>query len=198
MRYLETPTIIKVWRSVAQPLCRAIAPAWPVALSVALLFPVGSPARAQEIEINVTFDQYFDRVLPSPALTITHYDMHVYFSPNGDVVHSERKYVGRGLISRIDESFHIGRRDKLEWLKVDNDTLMNVFEYKSFQSNSRQVAQRNLPCANRLRAKSWLFRLSVHVSADGRPSRCSGGSGRSPFVRHRSTVVMSGRAEARD
>jgi hypothetical protein len=133
MRYLETPTIIKVWRSVAQPLCRAIAPAWPVALSVALLFPVGSPARAQEIEINVTFDQYFDRVLPSPALTITHYDMHVYFSPNSDVVHSERKYVGRGLISRIDESFHIGRRDKLEWLKVDNDTLMNVFEYKSFR-----------------------------------------------------------------
>jgi hypothetical protein len=133
MWYFEMRKIIKVWKRVTQPLCRAIAPAWPVALSVALLFPVGSPARAQEIEINVTFDQYFDRVLPSPALTITHYDMHVYFSPNGDVVHSERKYVGRGLISRIDESFHIGRRDKLEWLKVDKDTLTNVYEYKSFR-----------------------------------------------------------------
>jgi hypothetical protein len=125
--------IIKVWKRVTQPLCRAIAPALPVALCVAWLFPTGSQARAQEIEIKVTFDQYFDRVLPSPALTITHYDMNIYFSPNGDVVHSERKYGGHSLIFSRDESFHIGRRDKLEWLKVDKDTLLNVFEYKSFR-----------------------------------------------------------------
>src|SRR5580700_6435086 len=133
MWYFEMRKIIKVWKRVTQPLCRAIAPALPVALCVAWLFPTGSQARAQEIEIKVTFDQYFDRVLPSPALTITHYDMNIYFSPNGDVVHSERKYGGHSLIFSRDESFHIGRRDKLEWLKVDKDTLLNVFEYKSFR-----------------------------------------------------------------
>jgi hypothetical protein len=96
-----------------------------------IMFPAA--AAASHISIEIEFDQYFDRILPTQRLTVTHYQMEAALSSNGNISHQEHKTNSSGVIFQFQKIFRIGRNDKVEWRVVNKDTLINVFEYKSFK-----------------------------------------------------------------
>jgi hypothetical protein len=102
-------------------------------LEIAIIAAYPSCVVAQEITIKIEFDQFFDRITPTQKLTQTHYNMEIHISQSGNINHIEHKYNWSGEIFTFSKQFRIGGNSKVEWRVVDKNSLINVFEYKSFR-----------------------------------------------------------------
>jgi hypothetical protein len=102
-------------------------------LAIGCVVDLPAPVHAGEVEIDISFNQSFDRVEPRPGLTTTRYEMAITLSSGGTVTHSERKSnIRNAQIFAVDKTMRLGKNEKLEWRVLDKDSLINIYDYKSF------------------------------------------------------------------
>jgi hypothetical protein len=95
---------------------------------------VPAQAFAGDIVINLQFNQYFDRISPDNRQTTTHEVITLKLSSNGVVSHSEHHYDMKGREKMvINEDSQLGHSDKVAWKVVNKNSLINIFDYKSFK-----------------------------------------------------------------